>query len=113
MIWIEKACACVVRREHLLLFEHPTAGVQIPKGGIERGEQPIDAAVRVLREESGLSLLAAPTYVSTLEFERPPKRRVHGGKVTWQRWVLFRFDTDETLPELGHTPRPAVPTRTG
>ena len=99
MIWIEKACACVVRREHLLLFEHPTAGVQIPKGGIERGEQPIDAAVRELREESGLSLAAKPSYVSTLEFERPPKRRFHGGQVTWQRWMLFRFDTDEALPE--------------
>jgi len=99
VIWVEKACACVVRREHLLLFRHPTAGVQIPKGGIERGELAIDAAVRELREESGLSLTAAPSYVSTLEFERPPKRGVHGGKVTWQRWILFRFDTDETLPE--------------
>ena len=89
----------MVRREHLLLFRHPTAGVQIPKGGIERGELAIDAAVRELREESGLSLTAAPSYVSTLEFERPPKRGVHGGKVTWQRWILFRFDTDETLPE--------------
>jgi len=99
VIWVEKACACVVQRGRLLLFEHPTAGVQIPKGGIERGELAIDAAVRELREESGLSLASKPSYVSTLEFERPPKPGVHGGKVTWQRWILFRLDTEETLPE--------------
>ncbi|HNY45867.1 MAG TPA: NUDIX domain-containing protein, partial [Casimicrobium sp.] len=61
MIWVEKACACVVQRGRLLLFEHPTAGVEIPKGGIERGELAIDAAVRELREESGLSLAAKPS----------------------------------------------------
>jgi 8-oxo-dGTP pyrophosphatase MutT (NUDIX family) len=38
----------------ILVFRHPRAGVQLVKGGIESGETPAAAALRELREESGI-----------------------------------------------------------
>lgn len=55
----EKVLCFVVRSERLLVFEHVPdggSGVQLPAGGLEPGETPRQAAVRELREESGLSL---------------------------------------------------------
>ncbi|MCC6244234.1 MAG: NUDIX domain-containing protein [Gemmatimonadaceae bacterium] len=53
-----KAAACVVRTRargpEVLVFRHPLAGVQIPKGSIELGETAADAAARELAEESGI-----------------------------------------------------------
>lgn len=57
-----KACPIVLRRTQnrleILAFEHPLAGFQIVKGTIEAGEPPADAAVRELREESGIAGVA-------------------------------------------------------
>ena len=53
-----KALAYVTRGEELLVFRHrdfPEAGLQIPAGTIEDGEEPEQAALRELREESGLT----------------------------------------------------------
>lgn len=56
---IHKAAACVVRtRPHgpeLLVFRHPIAGIQIPKGSVEGGESPDAAVLRELAEESGIA----------------------------------------------------------
>lgn len=52
-----KACPVVIRRQdalEILAFEHPLAGLQLVKGTIERGESASQAALRELREESGL-----------------------------------------------------------
>ncbi|BDB27426.1 DNA mismatch repair protein MutT [Cupriavidus sp. TA19] len=57
-----KACPIVLRRTQnrveILAFEHPLSGFQIVKGTIEPGEPPADAAVRELREESGITGVA-------------------------------------------------------
>lgn len=55
-----KACAVVLRgreQPEVLVFAHPLAGVQLPKGSIEAGETAAEAAVRELWEESGLRAL--------------------------------------------------------
>ena len=38
----------------VLLFKHPTAGIQLVKGTIERSERIFQAAIRELYEESGI-----------------------------------------------------------
>ena len=37
-----------------MVFRHPSAGIQLVKGTIQPGERPSDAALRELREESGI-----------------------------------------------------------
>ena len=52
-----KVCPVVIRglcAIEILAFEHPLAGLQLVKGTIEPGESSRDAALRELREESGL-----------------------------------------------------------
>ena len=39
----------------IMVFRHPSAGIQLVKGSIEFGERPADAALRELREESGIA----------------------------------------------------------
>jgi 8-oxo-dGTP pyrophosphatase MutT (NUDIX family) len=53
-----KACPIVLRDSavpKIMVFRHPSAGIQLVKGTIEAGENPADAALRELREESGIS----------------------------------------------------------
>lgn len=53
-----KACAVVVRQRdagpEVLVFRHPTHGVQFVKGTIEQGESAAQAAIRELAEETGI-----------------------------------------------------------
>ena len=50
-----KACPVVLQGSKLLVFRHPSAGIQLVKGTIEPGEGPATAALRELREESGIA----------------------------------------------------------
>jgi 8-oxo-dGTP pyrophosphatase MutT (NUDIX family) len=69
-----KACPVLVRRTarglEVLAFHHPLAGTQLVKGTIEPGETIEDAAVRELREESGI-VATAISYLGTLEMCEP------------------------------------------
>lgn len=66
---VDKAVAAVVRenggRRELLVFRHPRAGVQLPKGTVEPDETLAAAVLRELHEESGLSLDAEPVAIGT------------------------------------------------
>jgi len=80
---IAKACPVVTRHApgapgpEILVFRHPLAGIQLVKGTIEPEELPEAAAIRELREESGLAgEIAANLGVS--------KAIVHG-----QTWHFF------------------------
>lgn len=81
---VEKACPVVVRRRgsrlDVLAFDHPSAGKQFVKGTIEPGESPIAAAARELREESGLAIASAMTFLGAHRIG--PER---------QLWHFFRY----------------------
>ncbi|GAB3912667.1 hypothetical protein GCM10011575_45510 [Microlunatus endophyticus] len=79
--WREKVLAYVTRRpDELLVFAHteeyPDAGIQVPAGGVEPGEDPGQAVIRETYEESGLRL-SAPVYLGSFEWltETPTRIR--------------------------------------
>ncbi len=91
-----KALAAVLRgpatARELLIFRHPLTGDQLPKGTIEPGEDPAEAAIRELHEESGLTL-SNPTGIGT--WHRPWEE----GYAAPQLWHLFTFEAPAGLPE--------------
>ncbi len=76
---VEKAYAYVTRFVadpcELLVFSHRSrdAGVQVPKGTVEPGEEPKEAVVREIREESGLTDLHRIAYLVTDTWEHPSR----------------------------------------
>lgn len=89
---MEKACPIVLRAGPLgwqvLAFKHPLAGCQFVKGTIEEGEMPKDAALRELREESGLSAsIATPLHASN---DLPGA----------DAWHFFLCNVDGPLPDI-------------
>lgn len=66
----ERVVVYVEREDGLLVFEHrdhPEAGVQVPAGGVHRGEALIDAVIREVFEETGIRLDAEPRLLATHE----------------------------------------------
>lgn len=72
-----KACPVVFRargkRWEVMAFRHPLAGYQFVKGSVEPGESLVQAAVRELFEESGVS--PAVPMISAGEFQLGEERR--------------------------------------
>jgi ADP-ribose pyrophosphatase YjhB (NUDIX family) len=54
---------------HLLLFRHPTAGIQIPAGTVENGGAPETGATREVREETRLRRVRVEQYLGCCENE--------------------------------------------
>ena len=90
---------------------------QMPQGGIDRGEAPLEGALRELEEETGIgrhlveAVEGAP--VLDLQYDLPETLRGHlwGGKYVGQRqhWFLMRFmgedhhvDIATKHPEFSH-----------
>ena len=106
----------VGRRANRSQREHTAPGHewQMPQGGIDAGEQPIEAAYRELREEtnvSSVSLLAeAPDWLS-YDLPREIGKEAWRGKYRGQsqKWFAFRFEGDESEIDIlnpggGHKP---------
>lgn len=81
--------------DRLLVFAHrgdPTCGVQVPAGGIELGEQALTAAVREVREETGIACDHA--RVLAIQVQDMPLRGLYRN-----HFVLAR-SADATGPSL-------------
>lgn len=97
----EKVLCAVLDGPRVLVFEHldePDAGVQLPAGGVEPGETPAEAAVRELREESGLELEGPRPVASYLWEAQLPDRS------TRQVCHAFAFDAPPGLPQTWTRP---------
>lgn len=97
---VHKALACVVRtvggRQQLLIFDHldgrfadPQDAVQIPKGTPEGSETIQAAAVRELKEESGVTMVRVLGTLPAREMKEWRGRRPPTGEVWWWHPVLM------------------------
>ena len=104
--------AFVGRRCDKSLSEHVAPGHewQMPQGGVDPGEAPVDAAWRELAEETGVTnatlLAEAPEWFA---YDLPPdvaaqsfKGRYRGQR---QKWFAFRFEGGDDDIDISHPPR--------
>lgn len=107
-----KVMICITREaefgpEVLLLYhpDHPEAGIQIPAGTVEPGEDLIAAALREAHEETGLAGLQVVGILGTREVDMRPwgKNEIHQRTFfhlrcteptprSWEHWERFAFD---------------------
>ncbi len=81
------------QRQELLLFQHPNAGIQIPAGTVEPGEEPAAAVVREVAEETGLTAVSRPTLIGTENEQLPNEWRViAAGTKVYARPDVTSFD---------------------
>lgn len=78
---------------------------QMPQGGIDAGETPVDAALRELKEEIGTNKAAIVSEtVDWLAYDLPPelKGKVWKGRYRGQiqKWYLMRFTGDDSDIDL-------------
>lgn len=77
---LEKVTAFITRRRgsdvDLLVFEHPTTGLQIPAGTVEYGESHAEAVLREASEETGLDGLEVREYIGQLDTTLPERQLV-------------------------------------
>ena len=77
---IQKVTAFIVRERNgvkeLLVFKHPTAGVQIPAGTVEEGEDIETAVKREVYEETGLQSIEIENYLGCFENELENNQRI-------------------------------------
>ncbi|MGA9277657.1 NUDIX domain-containing protein [Ilumatobacter sp.] len=75
---------------------------QLPQGGIDQGETPVEAAWRELAEETGLSgddVSLVGEFPEWTAYEWPDGPRKNGRLGQVQRWFTFRVTSDKIEPE--------------
>ncbi len=77
---VQKVTAFIIRERNgikeLLVFKHPTAGIQIPAGTVEADENIETAVKREAYEETGLRFVEVESYLGCFENELKNNQRI-------------------------------------
>ncbi|MGC9350294.1 MAG: NUDIX hydrolase [Anaerolineae bacterium] len=104
-----KAYAYITHEGRLLVFRHtdfPEAGIQVPGGTVEPGEDPAQAVMREACEETGLTELRLVAFLGEAhkpgELPGPDHRRyfyhlICGGTPP-ERWVHYEMNPSDGSP---------------
>lgn len=84
-----------------------TPAWQMPQGGIDDGETPVEAALRELHEETGVdsgNVTVLGETADWLPYDLPEKVLPYRGKYRGQtqKWVLVRLDAGDEVIDLAH-----------
>jgi ADP-ribose pyrophosphatase YjhB (NUDIX family) len=100
---VRKAYAYITRQSdsttELLVFRHanePEAGVQVPRGTVDPGEEPAATVIREVHEETGLRDVALVGCLA-VDLEEQP------GGTLYQRHFFHLATTSATLDTWTHT----------
>jgi 8-oxo-dGTP pyrophosphatase MutT (NUDIX family) len=95
---VRKAFAYITSGNRLLLFTHPEspeAGIQVPAGAMNPGENPRDAALREAYEETGLPFLRVERFLGRHVLDaRPLGREEYNDR--WFFHIVCESETPET-----------------
>jgi putative (di)nucleoside polyphosphate hydrolase len=109
MLFNASGLVFIGRRKNKRLVEHSAPGFewQMPQGGIDKGEEPIAAARRELKEETNISstrLIAQSAQWYTYDLPENISKSAWKGRYRGQtqKWFALRFEGDETEINIHH-----------
>lgn len=84
---VHKVAAFITRDDdsgkQMLVFRHPTAGIQVPAGTVEEHETWRHAVVRETREETGLERASIVRHLARFTEQLAPHRAVLNRTIPW------------------------------
>ena len=102
---IQKVTAFIIRESNgikeLLVFKHPTAGIQIPAGTVEKDEDIETAVKREVYEETGLQFVEIENYLGCMENELENNQRIIAETTPglYRIQLKMQFPTSERYPK--------------
>lgn len=91
MVYVTREC---LEKTEILVFKHrdfPEAGIQVPAGTVKLNEKLSDAAIREVKEESGLDVPGSIFSLGRFEWFREDRNEIHVRNI-------FQYKTERVLP---------------